>query len=286
MKVVIFGATGFLGQKLLKCCEAAGWEAVAFDMSILGNHGFRYELTPLKRKLLLQHLLMLRPDAIVNMAWNTRGSDYRQSLLNLEFETFANNLFDICIECNIKQYVFAGSSAEYGEDPGYCDENHSILVPTDLYSIAKLRVFRRTVSLTPSWLKLSWVRIFQPFGRSSPSEKLFSKIINSFDHSVPFFVRSPDTKLDWISTESIAVSIREILKNELTGVFNLGTSQGTTLRELVYLINTTLYRNSKSIVNFGSEPPITCVAAPNSYLVTNRIIPKLSIEEALKKEFR
>ena len=66
MKILIAGATGQLGQALLKAAATRGWEVVATDVA---------EMDITDPQAIASHLARHRPEVVVNAAAATRVDD-------------------------------------------------------------------------------------------------------------------------------------------------------------------------------------------------------------------
>lgn len=167
MKIVITGATGFLGQALCKELKESGHEITAI---------LRPESREKARDLKADNIISLpleelesltgEYDVFIHLAWNGSGgdarNDYRIQLSNL---TYLEAALKAAKKCGCSKFIGAGSQAEYGVVHGKAKEDETVPHPFMMYGAAKLacshlgRVLAVQLGIT-----FIWPRIYSVYG--------------------------------------------------------------------------------------------------------------------------
>ncbi|CAN2170254.1 WcaG Nucleoside-diphosphate-sugar epimerases [Candidatus Nanopelagicaceae bacterium] len=236
-KVVLFGASGFIGRAILSKLKSELFDVTPIR-SKASHPQVKAEIASISidfhnsqecRKILEE----IRPDVIVSAAWYTALPDYRQSELNVKFMESTINLARIAHNLGTSHLIILGSSAEYGHSNLECNSTSSIPNPADLYSKCKFETYKEiSWLLSGSATKLSWLRIFQPFGKYQDSSRLIPYLISECKAGRSPKLLDPDRISDWISIEDIASALVFAMRNSLPEVIDVGSGIGTTNREL------------------------------------------------------
>jgi UDP-glucose 4-epimerase len=150
-KVLVAGGAGFIGSHLCEALLDRGHQVVAIDNFHLGkaenmasfrsHPSFKFLEGDILDEAFLAGIFDAHAfEAVFHLAAN---SDIRASLLDLSLDynlTFATTHRLLC-ECHrkkVKQFIFASSSAVFGETSDVLHEGYGPLKPVSLYGAAKL----------------------------------------------------------------------------------------------------------------------------------------------------
>ncbi|HEY0713546.1 MAG TPA: NAD-dependent epimerase/dehydratase family protein, partial [Polyangia bacterium] len=149
-RVLVTGATGFVGQSLVRQALHADWEVLALvypgdkEATNLGQNA--------AGKVAHLHLLegsitniegwqreaaAFRPEACVHLAWTTTPGSYLDTPENLVWLSASNDLYARLPQWGVKHVVGAGTCAEYDAEHGYLREPTPTR-PETLYAASKL----------------------------------------------------------------------------------------------------------------------------------------------------
>ncbi len=266
----ITGAAGFIGFRLAEELSTAGWDVVAIDA--LENFYSRPEHPSHAKKgwrlVERDHLFneqdellrSARPDLIFHMGacsdtMNLNESYHRK--MNLEY---SQNLW---LLASLKQIplVYASSAAVYGEGEfGYSDDEALALQlkPLNPYGESK-RLFdiwaleqEKAGTHPPFW---SGFRFFNVYGFGERHKgRMASVVVHAYDQIIRegkarLFkshrgsIRDGEQKRDFISVEDVVKVLRFAADKPIQrGIFNLGTGQAQTFRDLVRAVFESLGR--------------------------------------------
>ena len=235
-KVIITGASGFIGQNLLsyldnydaeffllynsnECkCDLKNVTAVSCNL---------FNLNQVK-----ELFKRVRPTHLLHMAWGMSPSNYN---LDSNF-TWLNKSIDLLEEFKNyggKRIVIAGSGVEYQWSHGLCVEEKTPLSYGNLYGSTKniLRDFAYTYCKHFD-IELVWPRIFFTFGPCEHNERLISHVIYSLLKNEPAKIKNGSIYRDYMYVKDIARILAALIFHTYKGVVNIGTGIPTNLAEM------------------------------------------------------
>jgi nucleoside-diphosphate-sugar epimerase len=121
VKILVFGGTGFIGNRVLRKLVERGHEVAAFDVNPslpAYDRDFQSRVQILRGDITLmddvvEAMLAVRPDHVLNLAYLMGGGDphtgVRLNVLGMD------NCFEAARLCGIKRVVYASSLTVYGE---------------------------------------------------------------------------------------------------------------------------------------------------------------------------
>ena len=180
MKIVLTGATGFIGGHVMNYLANLGYEVDYISTKEFMNNDW----TKLDTK----------PDVVIHIAW-IREADL-QSHRHLEFATWSCNFLDECKKRGIR-VINIGSSSEYGTKNKPMKEN-MICEPRNTYGIGQLMV-----TLHAKNLGYNTLRLFTVYGEGGYS---FYDICKKAER----FTTRTDCR-DYISIDYVCIAIEKLI---------------------------------------------------------------------------
>lgn len=283
---MIFGSTGLVGSELCSFFSQQGYEVLTSkSCPILANFSSIDLYFGKSDDAIAKSLKRFCPDIILNAAWTTAG-DFYNSPLNEKFSSFAIKLFDTSKVCSNATYVGFGTSAEYGSNPGVCDEVSTPLVPYNSYSMFKVDTFHtiRKRALRES-RQFVWLRLFNAFGMRQSADRFLKALSKVCATNGKMVIRSGETVLDWISVQEISRQIELSIKYDLKGPLNIGTGNGVSIRKVVEIFTQNLFPDSKPSIDFIDSEVSLRIAHLNSKVLSFPFQKRENLVEALTREF-
>lgn len=251
MKVVVTGASGYIGRHVVDALIKMHHEVIAVDMI---NKGINTDATFLSLDIFSDDIYnkLGRPDACIHMAWKdgfNHASDAHMFMLSKHY-AFIKNMID----GGVKYLSVMGTMHEIGYYEGCVDEN-TPTNPLSMYGIAKNALREASLLLAEKTnTSLMWLRAYYILGDDSNNNSIFSKI-TQMEHegkaSFPFV--SGKNKYDFINVDELAKQIATAsTQSEITGIINCCSGKPVSLADKV---NEFIEKNHYSIrPDYGKFP--------------------------------
>ncbi|MBN2452669.1 MAG: NAD(P)-dependent oxidoreductase [Candidatus Omnitrophica bacterium] len=225
MKIVITGATGFIGRRLQRSLSGADEIAVVCRKAPAGLAGkLRVIEGDLNEPDSLEGALKaFRPDACVHLAWEgIPDYGFEMSRRNLGQGTALFRL--LTEECGCRKIVSMGSCWEYGQSYGACRED--VLAPVNSYfawAKRSLCDFGMTLA-AKNGTSFIWLRGFFIYGPGQKETSLIPVMASALLRGETPVIRTPWNANDFIYVDDVSEAIVRAVKEEIpSGAYNLGT---------------------------------------------------------------
>jgi ADP-L-glycero-D-manno-heptose 6-epimerase len=278
--LLVTGGAGFIGSNVLASLNEAGRVDIAVN-DFLGSDGKWHNLAG--RQLaefvppadLMRWLDGRKLEAVVHLGAisSTTATDADQVIEN-NFR-LSLRLFDWCAATRTP-FIYASSAATYGDGAaGFSDDWSSgalkTLKPMNLYGWSKhmfdLAVVERVArkdKLPPQWVGLKFFNVFGP--NEYHKGEMMSLVAKRFDEAkagtpIRLFkshragIADGDQKRDFIYVDDAVAVVRWLLETPaVSGIFNVGTGEARSFRDLV----------TATFAALGREPKIEYIDMPAS----------------------
>lgn len=234
MKILVTGATGFIGSHVIEKLIFQKHEVIAMYLSkdkikILHNN-VNY----------VQHNLLVssndnlfekfhKPDKLIHLAWSDLPNyKSRKHIENVFYhETFIKNL---CSN-GLKDITVIGTCQEYGKKNGELYETDESY-PNTYYAIAK-NILRLLIEQLD--IKLKWVRLFYTYGNGQNTQAIIPQLHRAIKKESKVFNMSKGEQIrDYLPVEKVANYIVKIaLQEQILGIINCCSGQPISIRGLV-----------------------------------------------------
>src|SRR3989344_5891309 len=233
-KFLVTGSSGFIGKNISDYFWQNGLAFTSFDLS----NG--QDITNAK------HLhSMPKHDVVFHLAAKIRDDGNAESIHKVNVEG-TKNVLDYC-RLNDASLVFP-STYVYG-NPKYLpiDEAHPVQ-PENNYKKSKLQAEEMCREYSEKHgLKITILRIFNPYGKYQPSDFIISRIISQLNNSV-IELFDPAPRRDFIHVSDIVSAFIASQKQKTKfEIFNIGSGKSASVKELVDLILKIAKKNLKVV---------------------------------------
>ncbi|OGV32592.1 MAG: epimerase [Lentisphaerae bacterium GWF2_45_14] len=240
MKILVTGASGFIGSHVVKRLLSLGHEVVATARNQEKIRTFdwadkiRFIQSDLNEAKDNYFDFFENPDICIHLAWE--GLPDYKSLFHIERNLPANYAFIKNMLANgLKDITVTGTCFEYGMQNGPLSEN-MLTIPNTPYSLAKdtLRKFIEQLKKTMEF-NFKWVRLFYLYGEGQSSRSLFSQLAAALKNGDEVFNMSGGEQLrDYLSVDEVASGIvKTALQKKVTGIINCCSGKPVSVRKLV-----------------------------------------------------
>lgn len=236
MRVLVIGGNGFIGSEVTRNLQSAGINVKTMSRNISSSIDVEQFIGDLHDPESYVGILQTwKPQVVIQSAWVTDQDAYRASEENDAYKSGTIHFAENCFKYNVEHFIGLGSCAEYGQTQLNCIAGSTPTQPMDNYSRAKVEASNALVSLASEYSsRLTWARIFQPYGRHQDSKRLVPKALSVIRNSQTIHLKYPNSILDWISTRDIASAIEYCISKPTEEVVDIGTTIGTSVLDLMY----------------------------------------------------
>lgn len=250
MKILIAGATGFIGQKLVRALE------IDHKITVLGRDLIKLEqLFPHVEHCVTWHTLSdvnaTEYDAIINLSgYNISGSRWNKSVKQELIDSRVNTtktLIDWLLTQQAKpHFICANAVGIYGmqdsHDTKQSDENTPINfdIPTDFMSEIGVRWQQALQPAIDNGLPVTSTRFGVVLAKDGG---MLKKLKPSFYMGLGSILGDGKQVLSWIDSDDLIAALIFLLNHpQLTGVFNLCTPNPVTQAEFAHTLASVMHR--------------------------------------------
>lgn len=238
MKILVTGATGFIGRHVIDCLSDTAHEVIATGRAKHYDFGDKATYIPADlndfKKDFFNYFQC--PEVVLHLAWE--GLPNYNELLHIEKNLPTSYCFlKQMIESGTRDITVLGTCFEYGLQEGCLSENTHGAAPSTSYGIAKnsLRIFLE--ELQKKYLfNFKWLRQFYiKHGVGQNPKSLLSQLQVALDRGDKTFNMSNGEQLrDYLPIETTANNIVRIaLQNKVQGIVNNASGTPVSIRRLV-----------------------------------------------------
>lgn len=240
MRVMVTGATGFVGQHVVNELLARGHVVVAIARDIKRAREMpwfdrvefiRCDLHEGFKPLLQPECL---PNAIVHLAWP--GLPNYRDFFHISKNLPADLAFlEAAVKSGVPHLLVAGTCLEYGMQYGPLSEGMETR-PTTPYGFAK-DALRKALQLLQKEkpFTLQWMRLFYMYGEGQNKNSLLAQLDRAIDEGQPVFNMSMGNQLrDYLPIQDVAKNFAIVLENpDCQGVINCCSERPISVLDLV-----------------------------------------------------
>lgn len=233
-RVLVTGASGFVGRCALPALARRGYEVHAVSRKAFALDGVRWHAADLLEAHRLPSLLAdIRPSHLLHLAWYAEHGKFWTSPENRRWVEGSAALMRAFRDAGGRFAVAAGSCAEYDWREGYCDEDATALAPATEYGACKHSAHLRMAEIgEASGIGCAWGRIFHLYGPHEHPARFVASIIRSLLLGEAAACTEGTQLRDFLHVEDVAEAFVALLDAGRSGSFNLGSGQPITLADL------------------------------------------------------
>lgn len=223
--LLVTGATGYVGRHFMQSlpdevrCDCLAPSRQEFDLTDAAS----------MQKYFKTHSI----DRVLHLAAVVENKD-PAALLSINIAGLYNLLKE-CRTSGVRYFAFASSNTVYGstEKPPFPEIQHCFPDAENWYSISKYYGELMLADMLPA-SAYAIVRIGDIYGPNQKTGALLKAVVNNILEDQPQRLYGQgDRTRDYIYIDDVVNGLRFVLKNSLTGVYNLATGIGTNVREIL-----------------------------------------------------
>ena len=282
-RVLVTGASGFIGRPLVAALVDGGWSVVAASRTRpQRNQGVADWieidlLTEDPRRL----TAAARAEVLIHLAWIATPGVYGESLENLDWLAASAALSAAFLAEGGRRLVGAGTCLEYDRDAGAGSTG-----PRTVYAAAKHAcrlVFERQVASIEG-ASLAWPRIFFLLGSEDHPDRFAPSLARRLVAGEPAQTSRGLVERDFIDVRDCAGAIAALAGAEASGAFDIATGRGWRLRDLAEAIAAKAGRPDLLHVDPALDragEPLSLVGDPEPLRLATGFSPTYSIDQSI-----
>jgi dTDP-6-deoxy-L-talose 4-dehydrogenase (NAD+) len=260
MRILVTGATGFLGKHIVEYLLEQTHEIIcthlrAEDYSNIGWHTkvewIVYDLNEPQTENLFDYFK--QPEALIHLAW--AGLPDYNSRVHIEANLLNHELFiKNLVESGLKNVTITGTCQEYGMQNGLLNESLPTL-PETYYAIAKDTLHKLINQLNEKFnFSFKWLRLFYMYGEGQNEKSIIPQLLKAIKSEETIFNMSAGEQLrDYLPVKELAAYVGKLaLQTEFIGAINCCSGVPISIRKLVENIIQEYKSNIK--LNLGYYP--------------------------------
>jgi nucleoside-diphosphate-sugar epimerase len=258
MRVLVTGATGFVGAPVTRALVSAGHEVHAL---VWGDDGLdrirdlsiaRIEGDLVKPESYLPAVARVKPELAIHLAWMVRG-DYLGSRESIDQLGAGARLFRELVDLGCARIVGVGTCFEYDTSLGVLSET-SPTAPRHMYSACKRALFDIGTLLTAGTAtSFAWPRLFYLYGPHESPNRLVASVIGALLRGERARVSSGEQVRDFLHVDDAGAAIAHVATRDVEGAINIGSGVPTPVRDLVATIGRIL--GAEDRIDYGAIAP-------------------------------
>lgn len=286
MKVIVFGARGFIGGAVAAELSQSGHEIYDGTSLETGESVNLLDINAVQK-----YISETNPDSVINCAGIVGGNpaDFEKNV------QFTHNILEAIHNsgASVKRVVVCGSAGEYGEVTTLPVNEDAPLNGRSPYAASKIKEEQEALKLSKEYeVPVVVARIFNPLGPNMKERFLIPSLIRQIKAikegtSDSIEISRLDAKRDYIDVRDIARAMRLIIEDRPERhVYNIGSGRATSNREIldILLKNSNLEESPKVTETSDSPEPQFAVQAGTSTIQSEfGWQPSKSIEDVIKE---
>ena len=259
MRILLTGATGFVGRQVHKALVARGADV---DVVIrpgreprLAARAARVVTTPdlFAEKAACAAEACAGVDIVVHAAWYAEPGSYLHSPKNDHCLKGTLELARGAVAAHVRRFVGIGTCFEYDVSAGLLT-TRTRLDPQTPYAAAKASAFRALSELLPSrGVGFAWCRLFYLYGEGEDERRLVSYLRHRLSRGEPAELTSGTQIRDFLDVAEAGRMIADVAVGTVQGPVNVCSGVPVSVRELAERICDD-NGGRRHLLHFGSRP--------------------------------
>ncbi|WP_354442156.1 NAD-dependent epimerase/dehydratase family protein [Methylobacterium sp. 1973] len=251
-RIVLTGATGFVGAHAIPALQARGFEIHALGRRPPAAEVAFHPVDLLDAASVRDVLDAVRASHLLHLAWYAEPGLYWRSAVNLEWVAASIALVRAFREAGGVRAVAAGTCAEYAWGPDRLRED-APCAPATLYGAAKdgtRRILEAYAGETG--LSFAWGRLFFLYGPGEKPGRLVGDAIRLLTAGARFRTSPGYQRRDFSHVADAAAAFAALVDSPVVGTVNIGSGSAAPIR--VILERIALLTGRPDLIDFGARP--------------------------------
>jgi len=289
VKILVTGATGFIGRPVVERLLASGAEVHAVGRSVppvqsegtLWHRGDFLDVAQMTRL-----FAQVRPSHWMHLAWITESPAYWTAQANFDWLRASLPSLEAFAAHGGQRVVGAGTCAEYDWSGGWCHEASTPCRPATLYGAAKHALgLMQQAWCRQSGLSQAWGRVFHLYGPGEGTGRFVPSVIRALLAGEPARCTRGLQQRDLLHVDDVAAGLVALLASDHEGAANIASAAPVALAEVAQLIGEITGRGELlqlgALPDRPNDPPL--LAGGNGVLTRLGWQPTLTLRDGLAR---
>ena len=255
-RVLITGATGFIGRHVLQMLSKSEYEIHAIyntNPPITDLKHNWHKANILEEKEIEKVVGDVKPEYLLHLAWETTHGTFWESQENYKWISASLNLIKHFKLNGGKRIVAVGTCAEYDFGLDTCSEDSTPIKPQSVYGKCKYSFYNELKSYCENNdMNFAWGRIFYLYGKYENPNRLVPFVIRSLLHNQIARTTHGNQVRDYMQVEDVASAFVKILDSNINGAINIASGIPVKINELTKTIAAKI--GKEDLLQIGSVP--------------------------------
>ncbi|MEK5490505.1 NAD(P)-dependent oxidoreductase [Paenibacillus sp. FSL R7-0297] len=283
-KVLVTGASGFIGRHTLELLKNSGYEVHALSRKLQIAENYYWHQADILNTFDISKLIeFLRPTHLLHLAWDLPHKNYLSSLDNYKWVSASFNLIDSFNKFGGKRVVVSGTCAEYEWKSNYMIEDVTNLSFQNPYAASKNILQQLTADFAGNvGMSCAWGRIFWIYGPGEDGSRLIPSAIQNLLRNNKFMCRNAQSTRDFLHVQDVASAFVKLLSSDINGRINIASGQPITIRGVLNRVEKIMGKRNL-IQYYASKDEAPFVIADTTKL--NKALdwfPKIKLDEGIE----
>ncbi len=301
-KILLTGASGFIGQSLVPKLVAKGYEVHILERYVTGRYSLDQNDSIIKHYANLTDYNKVRsivkevqPSIVIHLAAISAVSFSYENYIEVSEVNYLGsvNLAEACRQeaNNFKQFITAETSEEYGMSilsKSKKLKEDSKLIPNSPYAVAKVAFDYYLQYMGKAYnFPYTTIRPFNTFGRKDNSHFFIERTITQMLTQDKVYLGDPDAVRDWVYVDDHSNAYIKAIGNEkaIKQTFNICSGIGYTTKETAELIAKLTGFKGKILWNQTPKRPLDAKVLIGDNTKARKLLgwkPKYSLDKGLR----
>jgi nucleoside-diphosphate-sugar epimerase len=241
-RVLVTGATGFIGRQCLAPLLARGFEvhAVHHARTVPPDADVRWHAADLLAGGSAARVIAeVAPTHLLHLAWYAVPGQYWTSRANLAWVRASLALYEAFVAAGGRRVVIGGTSAEYDGSGGVCHERTTPIAPRTYYGTCK-RALSEIVAADAAVAGVSaaWARFFFLYGPHEYPERLVASVIRALLRGDTARCSPGTQRRDFLHVADAAAATVALLDGAVEGPVNIASGTAVAVKSIIERVAT------------------------------------------------